>query len=75
MMHGSSGVGANIEPWVHQFNQMGISTFVIDSMTGRGLTSVSANQAQLGQLNFIVDIYRHSISSPNIRASTANASC
>jgi dienelactone hydrolase len=58
MMHGSSGVGANIEPWVHQFNQMGISTFVVDSMTGRGLTSVSANQAQLGRLNFIVDIYR-----------------
>src|SRR6202166_2183575 len=58
MMHGSSGVGANIEPWVHQFNQMGISTFVVDSMTGRGLTSVSTNQAQLGRLNFIVDIYR-----------------
>src|SRR5277367_1299145 len=58
MMHGSSGVGANIEPWVHQFNQMGISTFVVDSLTGRGLTSVSTNQAQLGRLNFIVDIYR-----------------
>jgi dienelactone hydrolase len=58
MMHGSSGVGANIEPWVHQFNQMGISTFVIDGLTGRGLTSVATNQAQLGRLNFIVDIYR-----------------
>jgi dienelactone hydrolase len=58
MMHGSSGVGANIEPWVHQFNQMGISTFVVDSLTGRGLTSVSANQARLGRLNYIVDIYR-----------------
>jgi len=58
MMHGSSGVGANIEPWVHQFNQMGISTFVIDGFTGRGLTSVSTDQAQLGRLNFIVDIYR-----------------
>lgn len=58
MMHGSSGVGANIEPWVHQFNQMGISTFVIDGFSGRGLISVSTNQAQLGRLNFIVDIYR-----------------
>jgi len=58
MMHGSSGVGANIEPWVHTFNQMGISTFVIDGMTGRGLTSVSTNQAQLGRLNLILDIYR-----------------
>jgi dienelactone hydrolase len=58
MMHGSSGVGANIEQWVHQFNQMGISTFVIDGFSGRGLISVSTNQAQLGRLNFIVDIYR-----------------
>ncbi len=33
MMHGSSGVGANIRPWVHQFNSTGISTFVIDGQT------------------------------------------
>jgi dienelactone hydrolase len=58
LMHGSSGVGPNIEPWVHQFNQMGISTFVIDGFTGRGLTTVSSNQALLGRLNLIVDIYR-----------------
>jgi dienelactone hydrolase len=58
MMHGSSGVGANIEPWVHQFNSMGISSFVIDGFSGRGLTAVGPNQALLGRLNFIVDIYR-----------------
>jgi dienelactone hydrolase len=58
LMHGSSGVGANIEPWVHRFNAMGISTFVIDGFTGRGLTTVGTNQALLGRLNLIVDIYR-----------------
>jgi dienelactone hydrolase len=58
LMHGSSGVGAGMEPWVRQFNQMGISTFVIDGFTGRGLTTVSPNQALLGRLNLIVDIYR-----------------
>ena len=58
LMHGSSGVGANIEPWVHQFNRMGISTFVIDGFSGRGLTVVGPNQALLGRLNLIVDIYR-----------------
>jgi dienelactone hydrolase len=58
MMHGSSGVGANTEPWVHQFNAMGISTFVIDGFSGRGLTTVGPNQAMLGRLNLIVDIYR-----------------
>ena len=58
LMHGSSGVGASMEPWVHQFNSMGISTFVIDGFSGRGLTAVGPNQALLGRLNFIVDIYR-----------------
>ncbi|MCK1669275.1 dienelactone hydrolase family protein [Bradyrhizobium sp. 153] len=58
LMHGSSGVGATTEAWVHAFNAMGISTFVIDGFTGRGLTVVGPNQAFLGRLNLIVDIYR-----------------
>jgi hypothetical protein len=37
---------------------MGISTFVIDGFSGRGLTAVGPNQALLGRLNFILDIYR-----------------
>src|ERR1700730_4311787 len=58
LMHGSSGVGATTEAWVHTFNAMGISTFVIDGFTGRGLTTTAPNQALLGRLNLIVDIYR-----------------
>jgi dienelactone hydrolase len=58
MMHGSGGVSGVSEAWVHQFNSMGISTFVLDGFSGRGLTSTSTNQAQLGRLNFIVDIFR-----------------
>jgi dienelactone hydrolase len=58
LMHGSGGVGSNIEPWVHTFNAMGISTFLIDGFSGRGLTSTSTDQAQLGRLNFILDIFR-----------------
>src|SRR6201991_2792598 len=58
LMHGSSGVGAGMDPWVRHFNAMGISTFVIDGFSGRGLTAVGPNQDLLGRLNFIVDIYR-----------------
>lgn len=58
LMHGSSGVAANTEPWVRHFNAMGISTLVIDGFSGRGLTVVGPNQALLGRLNLIVDIYR-----------------
>ncbi len=57
LMHGSSGVGPNIEPWTALFNEMGIATFVIDGFTGRGITTVGANQAMLGRLNLIRDIY------------------
>jgi dienelactone hydrolase len=58
LMHGSGGIGANIEAWTKLFNAMGVSTFTIDGFTGRGLVSVNANQASLGRLNFVLDIYR-----------------
>jgi dienelactone hydrolase len=58
LMHGSGGIGANIEPWTRTFNAMGVSTFAIDGFTGRGLTAVSTDQASLSRLNFILDIYR-----------------
>jgi dienelactone hydrolase len=58
LMHGSGGMGPNIEMWSKEFNAMGISAFAIDGFTGRGLTTVSTNQALLGRMNFILDIYR-----------------
>jgi dienelactone hydrolase len=58
LMHGSGGMGPNIEMWSEQFNALGISAFAIDGFTGRGLTSTTTNQALLGRLNFILDIYR-----------------
>jgi dienelactone hydrolase len=58
MQHGSGGMGANVEMWSREFNAMGVSTLALDGFTGRGLTEVSTNQALLGRLNFILDIYR-----------------
>ena len=58
LMHGSGGLGPNIEMWAREFNAMGVATFALDGFTGRGLTQTSTNQALLGRLNFILDIYR-----------------
>jgi dienelactone hydrolase len=58
LMHGSGGIGPNVETWARQFNAIGISTFAIDGFTGRGMTGVSTNQASLGRLAFTLDIYR-----------------
>lgn len=58
LMHGSGGIGGNIEYWKRQLHAIGVSTFVIDGLTGRGLMRVGDNQAALGRLNFILDSYR-----------------
>jgi len=58
LLHGSGGMGANIEMWSNELNALGISTFAIDGFTGRGITATNTNQALLGRLNFVLDVYR-----------------
>ena len=58
LVHGSSGIGSNTEVWARQFNQLGVSAFIVDSFTGRGLTTVGPDQSQLGRLNISLDAYR-----------------
>jgi dienelactone hydrolase len=58
LIHGSGGMGPNVEYWVREFNAMGISTFALDGFTGRGMISVNTNQALLGRLSFVLDAYR-----------------
>ncbi len=58
LVHGSGGMGPNIESWAREINAMGISTFALDGFTGRGLVSVNMDQALLGRLAFTLDAYR-----------------
>ena len=58
LVHGSGGVGGNVDRWSQELNGIGIATFTIDSFTARGLQSTSANQTLLGRLNMILDSYR-----------------
>ena len=58
LQHGSGGVSGGQELWAKTFNEMGIASFLVDSFSGRGLTSTSTNQALLGRLNMILDGYR-----------------
>jgi dienelactone hydrolase len=58
LIHGSGGMGPNVESWARDLNAMGISTFALDGFTGRGLTSVNMDQALLGRLAFTLDAYR-----------------
>ena len=58
LVHGSGGIEENIAAWERVFASLGISTFAIDSFTGRGIASTVADQSQLGRLNMILDLYR-----------------
>jgi dienelactone hydrolase len=58
LVHGSGGMGPNIESWAREFNAMGVSTLALDGFTGRGLISVNTDQALLGRLAFTLDSYR-----------------
>jgi len=50
LMHGSGGFEANTDLWRRQFESLGISTFALDSFTGRGIASIVVDQSQLGRL-------------------------
>jgi dienelactone hydrolase len=58
LQHGSGGPNAGDEFWSKHFNEMGVASVLIDSFSGRGLTSTSTNQALLGRFNMILDAYR-----------------
>jgi dienelactone hydrolase len=58
LLHGSGGPNAGHELWSKHFNEMQVASFLVDSFSGRGLTSTSTNQALLGRFNMVLDAYR-----------------
>ena len=58
LVHGSSGVGSNVDYWQQRLNGVGIATFALDVFTGRGIENVNADQEKLGRLTAIIDVYR-----------------
>lgn len=58
LVHGSGGVGGNVDMWAHELNAMGVATLTLDSFTGRKIVNTSSDQGQLGRLAMIVDSYR-----------------
>jgi dienelactone hydrolase len=58
LVHGSGGIGGAMDMWLHNLNQAGIATFVIDTFSGRGIVSTVQDQTQLGSLSMMVDAYK-----------------
>lgn len=57
-MHGSGGIGSNVEMWAKVLNQAGIASLVVDSFSGRGIVSTIQDQTQLNSFSMMVDAYR-----------------
>jgi dienelactone hydrolase len=58
LVHGSGGVGSNVDVWSQELNRIGIATLILDSFTARKIVSTVNDQTQLGRLAMIVDSYR-----------------
>jgi dienelactone hydrolase len=58
LLHGSAGIGANVDCWAYEVNAAGAAAFLVDSFTGRGIIETVTDQSQLGNLTMIVDAYR-----------------
>jgi dienelactone hydrolase len=58
LVHGSGGVGANVDRWAKELNGIGVAAFLIDSFTGRGIVETITDPSRLANLSMIVDAYR-----------------
>lgn len=58
LLHGSGGIGANVDRWARELNGIGVAAFLVDSFTGRGIVETITDQSKLGHLAMIVDAYR-----------------
>jgi dienelactone hydrolase len=57
LIHGSGGISASADRWAHELNAIGIAAFILDSFTGRGITSTVADQSQLDSVAMMHDAF------------------
>jgi dienelactone hydrolase len=58
LIHGSGGVGGNVDVWAREINSLGIAAFILDAFSGRGIVSTISDQSQLDSLAMTIDAYR-----------------
>jgi dienelactone hydrolase len=58
LIHGSGGVGSNVDAWAKEMNSLGVAAFILDAFSGRGIVSTVSDQSQLDSLAMMIDAYR-----------------
>jgi dienelactone hydrolase len=57
LVHGSGGLGAATDRWAQELNNFGVAAFLLDSFTGRGIVTTSADQSQLDSIAMMHDAF------------------
>jgi dienelactone hydrolase len=58
LVHGSDGLSLSVERWAQELNGIGVAAFLLDSFSGRGITSTVDDQSKLHGLALMVDAYK-----------------
>lgn len=58
LVHGSGGISGSLDHWARELNGIGVAAYILDSFSGRGITSTVEDQEQLNSLAMTVDAYR-----------------
>ena len=57
LVHGSGGLQGFHGRWADELNSIGVAVLLLDSFTGRGITSTVNDQSQLDTLAMMIDAY------------------
>ena len=58
LLHASGGLSSLQDNWAREFSTIAVASFIVDSFTGRGVTSTVNDQDQLSRWVMIGDAYR-----------------
>ncbi len=58
LVHGSDGLSASIARWADELNGSGVAAFLLDSYSGRGISSTVNDQSKVHGLQLMVDAYK-----------------
>ena len=56
--HASGGINTGIDRWAQELNSIGVAVFLVDSFSGRGMSSVPPDPSNDSVMWMIVDAYR-----------------
>jgi len=58
LVHGIGGPKVNVDEWARALNGWGFGAFILDNLSGRGITGMTPDDFRLSELARMVDVYR-----------------